>query len=94
MALGEYFKDASFGAEPVEIAISQPGVPAAQRLKLDPRGFRTVGLNPGALLKNPVVKVEGQAGKTWLYKLELTAPRSGYRRRRGRQRLQGPPGHQ
>ena len=34
-----------------------------------------MGLNPGALLKNPVVKVEGQAGKTWLYKLELTAPR-------------------
>ena len=60
---------------PVEIAISQPGVPTPQRLKLDPKGFRTVGLNPGALLKNPVVKVEGQAGKTWLYKLELTAPR-------------------
>ena len=47
----------------------QPGAPAAQRLKLDTRGFRTVGLDPGALLKNPVVKVEGQAGKTWLYKL-------------------------
>ena len=75
LALGSYFKDASFGAEPVEIAISQPGVPPAQRLKLDPKGFRTVGLNAGALLKNPVVKVAGQAGKTWLYKLELTAPR-------------------
>ena len=59
----------------MEIAISQPGVPGAQRLKLDPKGFRTVGLNAGALLKDPVVKVEGQAGKTWLYKLELTAPR-------------------
>ncbi|MGA9754231.1 MAG: MG2 domain-containing protein [Desulfobaccales bacterium] len=75
LALGEYFKGASFGAEPVEISISQPGAPAAQRLKLDPRGFRTVGLDSGAFLKNPVVKVEGQAGKTWLYKLELTAPR-------------------
>ena len=75
LALGSYFKDASFGAEPVEIAISQPGVPAAQQLKLDPKGFRTVGLNAKALLKDPVVKVEGQAGKTWLYKLELTAPR-------------------
>jgi len=75
LALGEYFKDASFGAEPVEIDISQPGVAAAQRLKLDPAGFRTVALDPGALLKNPQVKVEGQAGKTWLYKLELTAPR-------------------
>jgi uncharacterized protein YfaS (alpha-2-macroglobulin family) len=75
LALGSYFKDASFGAEPVEIAISQPGVPTPQRLKLDPKGFRTVGLNPGALLKSPVVNVSGQAGKTWLYKLELTAPR-------------------
>ena len=54
---------------------ASPAVPAPQRLKLDPKGFRTVGLDPGALLKNPVVKVEGQAGKTWLYKLELTAPR-------------------
>jgi hypothetical protein len=75
LALGSYFKDASFGAEPVEIAISQPNGPAPQRLRLDPKGFRTVGLDPGALLKNPVVKVEGTAGKTWLYKLELTAPR-------------------
>jgi alpha-2-macroglobulin len=75
MALGSFFKDASFGAEPVEIAISQPGVPASQRLKLDPKGFRTVGLDAAALLKNPVIKVDGQAGKTWLYKLELTAPR-------------------
>ncbi len=75
LALGSYFKDASFGAEPVDIVISQPGVPTPQQLKLDPKGFRTVGLNAKALLKDPVVKVSGQAGKTWLYKLELTAPR-------------------
>jgi uncharacterized protein YfaS (alpha-2-macroglobulin family) len=75
MALGSYFKDASFGAQPVEIVVSQPGVRATQRLKLDPKGFRTVGLDSAALLKNPVVNVSGQAGKTWLYKLELTAPR-------------------
>jgi alpha-2-macroglobulin len=75
LALGSYFKDASFGAEPVEIAVSQPGGPAPQRLKLDPKGFRTVGLDSAALLKNPVINVEGQAGKTWLYKLEFTAPR-------------------
>ena len=75
LALGSYFKEAHFGTEPVEIVVSQPGGPAPQRLKLDPKGFRTVGLDPGALLKNPVVKVDGTAGKTWLYKLELTAPR-------------------
>jgi alpha-2-macroglobulin len=75
LALGEYFKAASFAGEPAEIAIRQPGVAAAQHLKLDPKGFRTVALDPAALLKNPVVKVESQGGKTWLYKLELTAPR-------------------
>jgi len=75
VALGEYFKDASFGTKPVEITISQPGAPESHRLRLDPKGFRTVALDPGALLKNPVVKVAGQAGKTWLYKLEVTAPR-------------------
>jgi uncharacterized protein YfaS (alpha-2-macroglobulin family) len=75
VALGQYFKDASFGTEPVEVTISQPGAPESHRLTLDPKGFRTVALDPGALLKNPVVKVKGQAGKTWLYKLEVTAPR-------------------
>lgn len=75
LALGEYFKGATFGTEPVEIGISQPGTPQTERLKLDPNGFRTVGLDAGALLKNPVVKIEGQAGKTWLYKLEVTGPR-------------------
>ena len=44
-------------------------------IKLDPKGFRTVGLDPRALVKNPVVQVEAKAGPTWLYKLELTGPR-------------------
>jgi uncharacterized protein YfaS (alpha-2-macroglobulin family) len=75
LALGKYFKGATFGTEPVEIGISQPGTPQTERLKLDPKGFRTVALDAGALLKNPLVKIDSQAGKTWLYKLELTAPR-------------------
>jgi len=75
MALSEYFKGATFSTEPVEITISQPGAPQTERLKLDPQGFRTVGLDAGALLKNPVVKITSQASKTWLYKLELTGPR-------------------
>jgi uncharacterized protein YfaS (alpha-2-macroglobulin family) len=75
LALGEYFKGASFATAPAEISISQPGVSEPQRLKLDPKGFRTVGLNAASLLKQPEIKVEGRAEKTWLYKLELTAPR-------------------
>jgi uncharacterized protein YfaS (alpha-2-macroglobulin family) len=76
MALSQYFKGVAFGAEPVEITISQPDSPQTERLKLDPQGFRTVGLDAAALLKNPVVKIDSQASKTWLYKLELTAPRT------------------
>jgi uncharacterized protein YfaS (alpha-2-macroglobulin family) len=76
LALGKYFKGVTFGAEPVEIGISQPGSPQTERLKLDPKGFRTVGLDVRALLKNPVITIDGQAGKTWLYKLELTGPRT------------------
>jgi uncharacterized protein YfaS (alpha-2-macroglobulin family) len=76
LALGQYFKGVTFATEPVEIAISQPGSPQTERLKLDPQSFRTVGLNAEALLKNPVVKVDTQAGKAWLYKLEVTGPRT------------------
>ena len=76
MALGKYFQGVTFGTEPVEIAVSQPGTPQTERLKLDPKGFRTIGLDAAALLKNPVVKIDSQAGKTWLYKLELTGPRT------------------
>lgn len=75
VALGAYFHGQKLGAEPGEVTISQPGVAAKQTVKLDPKGFRTVGLDPRALLKNPVVEVEAKAGPTWLYKLELTGPR-------------------
>ncbi|MBM4295094.1 MAG: hypothetical protein FJ126_09375 [Deltaproteobacteria bacterium] len=74
VALGEHFKGVSFKGEPEEVVISQPGA-APQRRTLDPKGYRTVGLDVKALLKNPVVKVESPSGHTWLYKLELTAPR-------------------
>ena len=36
-----------------------------------------VGLDAAALLKNPVIKVDSQkANKTWIYKLEVTGPRT------------------
>lgn len=75
LALSEHFKGVSFEAQPEEVIISQPGA-APQRRTLDPKGYRTVGLNGPALLKNPVVRVQSQSGHTWLYKLELTAPRT------------------
>ncbi len=75
LALGEYFKGQSFGDEPETITISQPGAAAPQQLDLDPKGFRTVALDARALLKNPVVQIQMEPEHTWLYKLELTAPR-------------------
>ncbi len=74
LALGEYFKGAGFSQEPGEISFSQPGG-QPQRLTVDPRSFRTVSLDPRLLLKSPQVQLTGQPGRTWLYKLELTAPR-------------------
>jgi hypothetical protein len=75
MALGAYFQGQKLGTEPGEMTVSQPGSAAKQQVKLDPRGFRTVGLDVRALLKDPVVAVAAKAGPTWLYKLELTGPR-------------------
>ncbi len=39
LALGSYFKGVSFGTEPVEIAISQPGVPASPSAQTGPQGL-------------------------------------------------------
>ena len=75
VALGAYFQGQKLGTEPGEVTVSQPGVTGKQQVKLDPKGFRTVGLEAQALLKNPVVVVEAKSGPTWLYKLELTGPR-------------------
>jgi hypothetical protein len=75
LALGEYYKGVTFKTEPGKVTVSQPGVKGGHSLTLDPRGFRTVALEAQALLKEPVVRVEGKEGATWLYKLELTAPR-------------------
>ena len=60
VALGEYFQGQKFSSQGAEFAISQPGATAKQRIKLDPKGFRTVDLDPRALLKNPVVQAETQ----------------------------------
>ena len=61
LALGDYFQGQKFGTEPGELTISQPGVAGQTAVKLDPKGFRTLGLDPGPYLKNPVVQVEAAA---------------------------------
>jgi uncharacterized protein YfaS (alpha-2-macroglobulin family) len=75
LALGRYFQGQTFSTEAVDLSVGQPGAPQGQRFTLDPKGFRTVGLDPELLLKHPVVQVKVPAGQTVLYKLELTAPR-------------------
>jgi hypothetical protein len=59
----------------MEIAVQQPSGQRHQ-LTLDPKGFRTLSLDPQILLKTPMVRVETSAKGTVLYKVELTAPRT------------------
>lgn len=74
LALAEYFKGQTFAKEPAEVTISQPGSPP-ERLRVDPKSFRTVALNPELLLRSPRVSLSGPPGTTWLYELALTYPR-------------------
>ncbi len=74
LALGEHFKGARFGQESKDVLVTLPQG-AAQALVLDPRGSRSIILDPGAFLRNPVIKLKGQAGRTWLYQLDFSAPR-------------------
>jgi alpha-2-macroglobulin len=74
MAMGEHFKGFTFSPKPAQITVSQPGG-LSQRLTLDPRGFRSLGLDAKAFLANPEVRVEGPKDQAWLYQLEVTAPR-------------------
>ena len=74
LALGEYFKGASFSQEPGEVTVTQPsGTP--QTLTLDPQGSRSLTLDAKAFLRQPVVRLQGKAGRTWLYQVDFTAPR-------------------
>jgi hypothetical protein len=75
LALSEYFRGHKFATTPMEIAVEQPGGQRHQ-LTLDPRGFRTLNLDPRILLKTPVIRVETPVKGTVLYKVEVTAPRT------------------
>ena len=74
LALGQHFKKAKFGGAPGKIKVSQPGG-ATYELTLDPQRSQTLTLDAGELLKNPSVKINAEAGRTWLYQLTLTYPR-------------------
>jgi hypothetical protein len=74
LALGEFFKGATFSQEPGEVTVTQPGG-APQTLTLDPQGSRSLTLDARAFLNNPVVLLKGESGRTWLYQVDCTAPR-------------------
>ncbi len=74
LALGEYYKGASFPEEAGKITVSQPGRPD-QELSWEPGSSRSLALDTPALLKTPEVRLKGQGGRTWLYQVELTYPR-------------------
>ncbi|MBM4288652.1 MAG: hypothetical protein FJ135_11020, partial [Deltaproteobacteria bacterium] len=74
LALGEYFKGQKLETRPVDLMVQQPGG-QKQSLTLDPKGFRTLTLDPQLLLKTPAIRVESPSQGALLYKVELTAPR-------------------
>ena len=74
LALGEYFKGATFREKPGKVTASQPGLPA-QELSWDAGGAQSITLDARALLKKPVVRLKGAKSRTWLYQVGLTYPR-------------------
>jgi uncharacterized protein YfaS (alpha-2-macroglobulin family) len=74
LALGEYYKGATFREESGTVTVSQPGQ-SAQELSWTPGGSRSISLDIPALLKNSEVRLKGQTGRTWLYQVDLTYPR-------------------
>jgi uncharacterized protein YfaS (alpha-2-macroglobulin family) len=74
LALGEYFKGATFSQTPGEVTATQPGG-APKTLTLEPKGSRSLALDPRRFLQTPVVRLKGQADRTWLYQVDFTAPR-------------------
>ena len=75
LALGEYFRGYKFETAPMALTVQQPGG-QRQQLTLDPKGFRTLTLDPQILLKTPEFRVETPGKGAVLYKVELTAPRT------------------
>jgi uncharacterized protein YfaS (alpha-2-macroglobulin family) len=74
LALGQYFKGVKFGQEYSKVKVTQ-SQEATHTLTLDPKGARSLALDPQALLRNPVIKLQGRPGHTWLYQVDITAPR-------------------
>jgi alpha-2-macroglobulin len=74
LALGEYYKGATFREEAGKVTVSQPNRPA-QELSWTPGGSRSLTLDVQALLHNPEVRLKGEGSRTWLYQVDLTYPR-------------------
>jgi uncharacterized protein YfaS (alpha-2-macroglobulin family) len=74
LALGEYYKGATFKKESGKVTVSQPGHPA-QELSWTAGGASNTALDISTLLKNSEVRLKGQGGRTWLYQVDLTYPR-------------------
>jgi uncharacterized protein YfaS (alpha-2-macroglobulin family) len=76
-ALGEYFRDTAFAEGTVTVNVKQGGV-AVDSVKLDPAGYRTIGLDADSFIRNPSFTVTTDSDKRFLYSVSLTAPRMDY----------------
>ncbi|MBI5745425.1 MAG: hypothetical protein HZA13_00285 [Nitrospirae bacterium] len=77
VALGEYFKGASFNEQPIKISLRQEGWPETV-ITLDPKRSYTYLLEPSSFLKRPEVSIIVEGNVNLIYSLSLTYPRVDY----------------
>lgn len=78
-ALSEHFGGSKTGTQPAVVTVSQGGK-ALESFTVDPKGFRTIALDPREFVKSPTFLVTANNDQTLLYKLSLTFPRTDYAR--------------
>jgi len=74
LALAAYYQGQTFQAESGTVTVTQPGRPA-EEVTWEAGASRSIPLDVPALLHNPEVRLKGQAGRTWLYQVDLAYPR-------------------
>ena len=93
VALGAYFQGQKLGTEPGEVTVSQPGVAAKQQVKLDPKGFRTVGLEAAGPPEKPGGGGRGEIRPHLALQAGAHRAAAGSGRRRGGPGLQAQQDH-
>lgn len=77
LALNEYFSGGKTDSSPTTVTVRHGGK-VVESFTLDPKGYRTIALDPREFLKNPAFTITAGTDQTLLYRLALTFPRTDY----------------